>query len=176
MFKPRIKWESEISNITKMFSEFKTMREVGEYYDVSKQRIKQVCSKYSINTSGKKELKKVKTIQFAKKWGTKVASDLYDVQRHKFRAKRSTAKRLGIEWDVDFGDLEWPTHCPILGLEINYFNETTQENSCSFDRVNSELGYVHGNVRIISWRANRIKNNGTAEEHRKIADYIDNNL
>jgi hypothetical protein len=32
---------------------------------------------------------------------------------------------------------------------------------------------VKGNVEVMSWRANRIKNNGTPEEHRKIANYLE---
>jgi hypothetical protein len=34
------------------------------------------------------------------------------------------------------------------------------------------LGYVHGNVRVISNRANRLKSDGTKEEHLKIAEYM----
>jgi hypothetical protein len=47
------------------------------------------------------------------------------------------------------------------------------DTSPSLDKINPELGYVPGNVAIISYRANRIKNNGTAEEHRLIADWMD---
>lgn len=33
-------------------------------------------------------------------------------------------------------------------------------------------GYVPGNVEVISFRANRIKNNGTADEHERIAQWM----
>lgn len=34
------------------------------------------------------------------------------------------------------------------------------------------LGYVKGNIDIISYRANMIKNCGTIEEHMKIVQYM----
>jgi hypothetical protein len=63
--------------------------------------------------------------------------------------------------------------CPVFGLELDWFAEARKENSPSFDRVDPKLGYIKGNVQIISARANRIKNDGTAEEHRLIAAYMD---
>lgn len=41
-------------------------------------------------------------------------------------------------------------------------------NSFSLDRIIPGKGYVVGNVRIISWRANQLKSNGTVEEFEKI--------
>ena len=37
-------------------------------------------------------------------------------------------------------------------------------NSPSLDRIRLELGYVKGNVRVISGRANLLKNDATIEE------------
>ena len=45
-------------------------------------------------------------------------------------------------------------------------------NGPQLDRIIPELGYVEGNVAFISRRANRIKDNGTMEEHYAIADWI----
>jgi hypothetical protein len=92
--------------------------------------------------------------------------------REKFRAKKANAIRVGIEFTIEFGELTFPTHCPILGIELDYFSEQRTENTVSFDKINPTTGYVSGNVVILSWRANRIKNDGTAEEHRKIADFL----
>ena len=61
----------------------------------------------------------------------------------------------------------------LLGIELDYFAEVRKEASASFDRVDNTKGYIPGNVLVISWRANRIKNDGTAQEHRQIADFID---
>ena len=47
-----------------------------------------------------------------------------------------------------------------------------KDNGPQLDRIIPELGYVVGNVAFISHRANRIKDNGTMQEHYDIADWI----
>jgi hypothetical protein len=97
--------------------------------------------------------------------------------RAKFRTKKANSVRNNIEFTIDFGDLTFPTHCPVLGLELDYFTEQGwTDYSPSFDRVDPTKGYTKENVVIISMRANRIKNNGSAEEHEKIAAFIRQHL
>ena len=56
-----------------------------------------------------------------------------------------------------------PAFCPILGIPINY-EVYGLECSASLDRIDSGLGYVDGNVRWVSTRANRLKSNATLNE------------
>jgi hypothetical protein len=174
-----IDWSIEFPNALKMGQEGKTLNQIGEHYGVSRQRIKQVFNKYGVDpysvgkalTSSQKKAQR--QVAYLAKWGTKEDTDLYREQRAKFYAKKANATRIGWEWDIQFGDVVWPTHCPILGIELDYFAEYRKEESPSFDRMDTSKGYVKGNVVILSWRANRIKNDGTAEEHRRIAEYLD---
>jgi hypothetical protein len=53
--------------------------------------------------------------------------------------------------------------------------QTRRDNQPSLDRVIPALGYVPGNVRVISFRANRLKQDATAEEVAAILDYIRDN-
>jgi hypothetical protein len=84
---------------------------------------------------------------------------------------KSRCKKLGIPFNLTADDLAIPEYCPILGIKLE-INRKMQDNSPSLDRVKPGLGYVKGNVNIISSRANRIKNDGTLEEHQKIVDYL----
>ena len=183
VFKAKINWEDEIEWIAQAGRDGQTYEQIGEKYGVTRERIRQVVRKYipdydeshgrNARRAGKEQALQEKR---RKKWGNHrhlIESDLYQAQRQKFRAKHANAKRVGWEWTIQFGDLIWPTHCPILGMELDYFAAGRQENSPSFDQIDSGKGYVNGNVQIISWRANRIKNDGTAEEHRKIAEYLE---
>lgn len=52
----------------------------------------------------------------------------------------------------------------------------TRPDSPTLDRILPELGYVKGNVAFLSYRANRIKDNGTMQEHYDIADFIWNHI
>lgn len=42
----------------------------------------------------------------------------------------------------------------------------------SLDRTDNRKGYVRGNVRVISFRANQIKNDASADELRALAEYV----
>ncbi len=62
--------------------------------------------------------------------------------------------------------------CPVLGIKLRYGGGSLSDNSASVDRRNNTKGYVQGNVCIISHRANVIKSFGTADEHRRVIEYM----
>ena len=66
-----------------------------------------------------------------------------------------------------------PTHCPILHTELIYRDAGFNNPNCaSLDKIIPERGYEVGNIAIISRRANTMKNDGTADEHDAIAQWI----
>lgn len=81
-------------------------------------------------------------------------------------------------WDFTITpfDLKPLRFCPYVGLELNWEGFGKQEDNISFDRIDNTKGYISGNVTLCSWRGNRLKNDGTESEHRKIADFIQNHL
>jgi hypothetical protein len=91
-------------------------------------------------------------------------------------AIKGRAIRNGLDFDLTYEDVIFPDYCPVLGIAIDFSKPGRSDNSPSMDRIDNTKGYVKGNVEIISWRANRIKNDGTAEEHVKIAEYIKGRL
>jgi hypothetical protein len=176
VFKASVNWESQLPFIHEKGLEGWSMASLAEHYGVSRQRMKQIIDKYFPNWQAECGFivhRRKKVEEHFQKWGDKQDTDLYRSQRFKFKTKKYNAERIGHKWDVEFGDLVWPTHCPILGLELDYFNAFRSENSPSFDQLIPGKGYTKDNVRVISYRANRIKNDGTSEEHRRIADYLD---
>ena len=148
---------------------------------ITRQRAKQICAENRIDAASirRKMNEKNHVTKMVAKWGPQWDNKehrkhyVYQAMRSKFRTKKANAKKAGRPWTVDFGDLEFPTHCPVLGIELNYFSEVICDNSPSFDCVIPERGYVKGNVYVVSQRANRIKNDGTAQEHYAIAKFID---
>lgn len=89
-----------------------------------------------------------------------------------YRAKER-AKNCGVPFDLEHGDIVVPGFCPYLGIPIRRAKTRPDDFSPSIDRIVPELGYVRGNIEVISNRANVIKNCGTAAEHRLIADRLD---
>lgn len=98
--------------------------------------------------------------------------DNSDVARRIHYRLKSRCKRREIPFDLEVSDLEPPTHCPVLGLEL--YNKpgagTNQPNSPSVDRIDPGKGYTKGNIRVISNRANLLKSNATIEELSKILE------
>ena len=70
--------------------------------------------------------------------------------------------------------LNVPVMCPLLEAPIAWTREQRGGQqyhpfSPTIDRIRNELGYVRGNVWIVSHKANAMKNSGTAEDLAKIA-------
>lgn len=84
------------------------------------------------------------------------------------RAK-GRARKKGVPATITLADLPpFPVFCPILDIPIGQGDDYPLDNRASLDRIRPELGYVPGNVRIISFRANMLRNNATADELRRV--------
>ena len=84
---------------------------------------------------------------------------------------KSRAKKSDINFDINVEDLELPSICPILLEPIDILNSSYRYGA-SLDRVNNELGYVKGNVRVISRKANRLKGDATADQLLRVVAYM----
>lgn len=78
---------------------------------------------------------------------------------------RYSAKRKNLPFNLDENDIVIPTHCKYLNILLtqNLGSGVVWSNT-SLDRIDSSLGYVKGNVEVISRKANTMKNMATAEE------------
>jgi hypothetical protein len=179
-----IKWKNELPKVQKLMDSGLTLQEMGDFYGVSRQQMSSVLKRYFPNTTREEFGASLKRKTREDLWKTTVKRrfnrDLYgvcsDLERAYsafFTRKRQNVKAQG-KWEflIGMSDLAWPNECPVFGCPLDWFAESRQENSPSIDRINSSEGYIPGNVQIMSWRANRIKNNGTAEEHEKIAQFL----
>lgn len=92
---------------------------------------------------------------------------------------KQRAKEKGWDFDLDESDIIFPKYCPILGIELIPGGLGVQTfNSPSLDRIDSSKGYIKGNVRIISLRANMMKNDANLQELeqfcKNILNYMNN--
>lgn len=88
-----------------------------------------------------------------------------------WRSVRNRAKSEGIVFSLSSEDILVPEYCPALGIKLAIGASGMAPECASVDRVIPELGYVKGNIRVISMRANVIKRNATPEELEKVAAY-----
>lgn len=87
---------------------------------------------------------------------------------------KSSAKKRGIGFNLsitELNNLTFPISCPILNIPLKFNRGSAKDNSYSIDRIDSSIGYQIDNIVVISWKANRLKNNATKEELEKISGF-----
>lgn len=86
---------------------------------------------------------------------------------------RNRAKTKNLPFNITEDDIDIPVFCPVLGIKLERGIEGTgrTDASPSLDRIKPHLGYVRGNVIVVSNRANRMKSDGTAAELQRLADF-----
>lgn len=62
--------------------------------------------------------------------------------------------------------------CPVFNTPFELSSQHSTDTSASLDKFYPNLGYVRGNCYVISLLANRIKQNVTSTEIRKVADWM----
>ena len=94
------------------------------------------------------------------------------ITQRMLRAAKCRAKERNVPFNLTADDITIPECCPILGIPLYHSAGKATDNSPSLDRVIPSLGYVTGNVRVISNRANRIKFDATLDELQAIVQYL----
>lgn len=93
-------------------------------------------------------------------------------ERAIIRGVLQRCRKKNIPFDLSLEDIVIPEVCPVLGIRLSPGEGRFCDSSPSIDRVVPELGYVKGNVRIISWRANRLKGDARVDEVEAILRYM----
>lgn len=110
-----------------------------------------------------------KTKEYTRKSNLKRRQE--DPLRFMLVAAKARAKKAGLEFSISRDDLSLPVSCPILKHPLSVGIGHMHDWSPSIDRINPLLGYVKGNVVIISYRANRIKNCATLDELKRLVNF-----
>ena len=85
---------------------------------------------------------------------------------------RHRARRLGVPFDLTVEDIESYNTCPVFGFKMERGGIKNINTSPSVDRIIPELGYVKGNIQVISNKANTMKQDATIEELRMFARWV----
>lgn len=87
--------------------------------------------------------------------------------------RNALSKGIPFDLDVDYVLSLYPKDnlCPVLGVELAFGNTEGRNNSPSIDRIIPALGYIKGNIVIVSLKANRIKSNASPEEIIKVGEF-----
>lgn len=116
--------------------------------------------------------------EYSKKNAIKIREKVLEWQkanpeRFQYNQVKARAKAENIPFDIDFKDLVWPTVCPVLGTPVFRSEKgLNRDNHPSVDKVIPELGYIKGNVCVISGKANRLKQESTIQDLEAVISYI----
>jgi hypothetical protein len=90
------------------------------------------------------------------------------------RGAKNRAKLKGMEFNLVESDIVIPKYCPVYPeIELIMNDGKPSYNSPSLDRVDNNKGYIKGNVRVISSKANILKKNGSLEDFKRLIEYIE---
>jgi len=89
------------------------------------------------------------------------------------RRARRRAKVQCIPFSIDIDDINIPEICPILGICLKQ-SEDRYPSRCSpsLDKIDPDLGYIKGNVQVISYKANTMKSDATVPEMVQFALWV----
>mgnify|MGYP003646625470 CR=1 FL=1 len=84
--------------------------------------------------------------------------------------KRSRDKDL--DFDIEVSDIIIPQFCPLLHIPLIHRTglRKAQPDAPSLDRLDNSLGYVKGNILVVSWRANKLKADAEFQELQRLVN------
>lgn len=98
-------------------------------------------------------------------------------EKYLHRVAKHRAKKRGVEFSITPADIRIPETCPVFGFPLVLGVGISGKpggnfNSPSLDRIDPSVGYVPGNVRVISHLANSMKRDATPAQLRQFAEWV----
>lgn len=99
------------------------------------------------------------------------------LDRRLWSVAKQRAKRRGIDFSITYADIIVPEFCPVLGIKLvsgvgKSGRPGGNKDSPSLDRIDPSLGYIPGNVRVISHLANSMKGSATKEQLLRFSEWV----
>lgn len=164
--------EKRAARMREYYLENKEKRDIAsaEYYASNREARRAHQNEYA---SRNLERKAVTNRKYLEK---ETAMHAKDPTKRMLRAALFRAEKKGLAFNIDASDVVVPSHCPVLGVPLSAASGKASANSPSLDRIDSSLGYIKGNVQVISYKANAMKSNATPEELLSFAHWCTNNF
>ena len=127
------KWQDE--------NQEKCIQSHKDYYKKNREKINAYCKEYHVRV-----IKPFRALHWAEV---------------KVKQIGHRARQRNLIFSLEPSDLlPLPEICPIFGVSLDYAGGSDKRFCASVDRIKPEIGYVKGNVRVISMAANMAKNDG----------------
>jgi|694.fasta_scaffold48727_7 hypothetical protein len=120
-------------------------------------------SRKDIINKQRSEKMKVDALHREKVLSQKRASHKNNLERALLSRAKARAIKWGLLFDITIEDIIIPEKCPLLSIDIIPGSRGNYMNTPSLDRIDNDLGYVKGNIAVISMLANSMKNAASIE-------------
>jgi hypothetical protein len=94
------------------------------------------------------------------------------IEGRMLRSARDRALLQGLPFSITVADVSIPARCPVLGMPLKQGRGPLKPASPSLDRIVPALGYVSGNVQVISHLANSMKGAASQEQLLSFARWV----
>lgn len=85
---------------------------------------------------------------------------------------KSRAKKQNVPFSLTIDDIVIPEVCPFLNIKLEKSKNRFSDSSPSLDKIIPSLGYVKGNIHVISHKANVMKNGASLDELKMFSQNI----
>lgn len=141
-----------------------------QYREKNLERLRQISSEYREKT---KEYRSAKDKANRKAINARaVAYYRVNIDKRMLMSARTRARAQNLSFNISLSDIKIPKVCPILGIELVNNAGRAKGNSPCLDRIDNSLGYIKGNVGVISNRANQLKSNLSLAAIRNLYFYV----
>ena len=94
----------------------------------------------------------------------KDTKSLRNVRGKLCNSAKDRARIYNIPCNITSEDIVLVKECPFLNIPLEYGNIKPTNYSASLDKINPELGYIKGNIQVISMLANSMKSSANTEQ------------
>lgn len=178
-------YKQEAIGDTKVCTTCGIRKSFSEYYKDSRRKngMQPRCKKCHLN-SGMKYQKTERGKGVHKKANIKYSPKQREIRRANkattmIYAAKSRAKKRGVPCTITISDIHIPAICPVFKVPFahgedgkNVADMLFRPMSPSLDCIIPELGYIPGNIQVISYLANVMKHNATPEQLVQFAQWV----
>ena len=76
------------------------------------------------------------------------------------------------EFTITVDDIVIPARCPVTHIALTVPDGKVVDSMMTLDRIDNTQGYIKGNVRVVSMKANRMKSDLSLEEAGRLLKYM----
>lgn len=115
-----------------------------------------------------------KTVTLCNECNSKRVKESLSLEQKMYYRAKQRARLSQMAFDILLDDIKIPEKCPIMDMPLVAHKGSPggRPNSPSLDRVDGKLGYVKGNIQVISHLSNQMKSSATPHQLIKFADWV----